>query len=373
MILAKPLQVSFAPDFRQNAAYFSLLAEALEIQGVRVAFFGYRRGMPLYRYARSTSLDVFHLHFVDYYFHRHDRLDPLRKLRFVADFYLASRQVPVVYTVHDLYAMHRPEGPLTRVATIFALRQAASLIVHSAQAGEAVMAEAKVPRESITVIPHGDLARSYPSVIGRAEARARLGLGNGKICLAFGTIAPDKGADELVEFWRRRRPPAELFVVGRVMNRAYAENLRALSQQTPNVRIVEGFQSDERVMWWLRAADVSIINYRKVFTSGTASLARSFGIPLLIPHRLNTVDLQEPHPLVFRYDQLQGDFAEKLHEALHTGADYALAEEWRRSTAWEKVAAKTRAVYEKVLGTGAETGKRPGNPPLAETAASPAV
>src|SRR4051794_17683318 len=101
MILAKPLQVSFAPDFRQNAAYFSLLAEALEVQGVRVAFFGYRRGMPLYRYARSPSPDVFPLHFVDYYFHRRDRLDPLRKLRFVPDFYLTSRRVPLVYTVHD--------------------------------------------------------------------------------------------------------------------------------------------------------------------------------------------------------------------------------------------------------------------------------
>ena len=69
----------------------------------------------------------------------------------------------------------------------------------------------------------------------------------------------------------------------------------------------------------LRAADCVIINYRELLTSGAASLARSFGVPLLIPARLNTVNLGEPVPRVFLF-QSPAEFAELLPKAFAAGA-----------------------------------------------------
>ena len=61
---------------------------------------------------------------------------------------------------------------------------------------------------------------------------------------------------------------------------------------------------------WLSAADAVLFNYRAIFTSGAACLARSYGVPMLMPRRLQTVELDEPSPLVFRFD-LDGDLRRK--------------------------------------------------------------
>jgi hypothetical protein len=76
-------------------------------------------------------------------------------------------------------------------------------------------------------------------------------------------------------------------------------------------------------------------------------MARSFGLPLLLPARIETVDLGEPDPRVFRF---QNDtFIETLHHALSVAPDYSAAAGWRKQTAWETVAAQTAHVYERAL------------------------
>ena len=99
---------------------------------------------------------------------------------------------------------------------------------------------------------------------------------------------------------------------------------------------------------WLSASDCVIFNYREIFTSGAAALARSYGVPLLIPYRLSFVDLQEPHPHVFRFHALDDDFRGQLERALATPSDYDLASDWRQTTSWDRVAEITASVYRKI-------------------------
>ena len=67
-----------------------------------------------------------------------------------------------------------------------------------------------------------------------------------------------------------------------------------------DLRLVDEWLDDATLRVWLSASDCSIFNYRDIFTSGAAALARSYGLPLLIPRRLASADLDEPHPHVFR-------------------------------------------------------------------------
>jgi hypothetical protein len=96
---------------------------------------------------------------------------------------------------------------------------------------------------------------------------------------------------------------------------------------------------------WLSASDCVIFNYREIFTSGAAALARSYGIPLLIPSRLTFADLHEPHPLVFRFQALDDAFRAQLERALATPSDYDLASDWREKSGWDRVAEITASVY----------------------------
>jgi hypothetical protein len=96
---------------------------------------------------------------------------------------------------------------------------------------------------------------------------------------------------------------------------------------------------------WLSAADVTIFNYHHIFTSGAANLARSFGIPIVLPKRLDTVVLGEPTPYVRRFTNFATDFAEQLTAALAVQPDFAAAASWREASNWDTVARLTADGY----------------------------
>jgi hypothetical protein len=107
------------------------------------------------------------------------------------------------------------------------------------------------------------------------------------------------------------------------------------------------WMNDRDLARWLSAADCVLFNYRAIFTSGAATLARSWGVPVLLPARLATVDLDEPDPRVLRFEP--SNFAEQLGRALAAGSEFASAAAWRERGDWRKIAQRTAAVYRAAL------------------------
>jgi len=153
----------------------------------------------------------------------------------------------------------------------------------------------------------------------------------------------------LVAWWVREKPGASLAVVGKVWDRPLAQKLTDLARGSDEVLLRFGFTSDEETKAWFSATNCAVTNYTAIFTSGVACLARSWGVPILLPHRLTTIDLAEPHPSVFRYESLSADFAAVLQRALVRGTDYEAAAPWRQATAWDVMAERTAAIYERAL------------------------
>jgi glycosyltransferase involved in cell wall biosynthesis len=166
----------------------------------------------------------------------------------------------------------------------------------------------------------------------------------------FGAVEPYKGQEEILAWWRETRPPAHLIIVGRPGSAEYGEAVQKAAEGVPNVSLQFRWHSDAELSLYLSAADCTVFNYRTVFTSGAASLARSWGLPILIPSRLTTVDLHEPDPRVFRFAQLGSDFGQKLEAALQIAPEFTAAAPWRESIAWPRIAAQTADAYREVLG-----------------------
>ena len=210
----------------------------------------------------------------------------------------------------------------------------------------------------IHTIPFGDHAVTMGAPLPRDQARIQLGLPrDSKVCLVFGTVSPYKRSDELVKFWAENDLPYRLVVVGKVLSKTFASRLYELAQghNMIDLRLFDEWLDDAALRVWLSASDCSIFNYREIFTSGAAALARSYGLPLLIPRRLASADLDEPHPHVFRFDTLETDFRAQLDRALATPCDYELADKWRQKTSWERVAEITAFVYHDVMRAASST------------------
>jgi len=348
------MNVLFAPDWRQGVPYQSLLAEALTAAGVRVDFLSdYKRVLPLTRLLKQHPADLLHLHWPEaYYPRKRDWWDGFRRARFVPDLTLATRHTPFVLTAHNL--MEHNERPIfahTNYAAAY--RQARLVFAHSAVAAGELIRIYGISESKIRIIPHGDLSVTLPPPITQAEARARLGLPEGPLCLMFGAVEPYKGQEDVIAHWRRAHPKARLVIVGKPRDAEYAAVIQDAVQNLPNVILRLGWLADPDLALYLSAADVALFNYRTIFTSGAASLARSWGLPLLIPARLTTVDLAEPNPRVARFDRLDGNFAERLTTILETRPDYAGAAPWRAQWAWSRVAELTAAGYREALDAGA--------------------
>jgi glycosyltransferase involved in cell wall biosynthesis len=354
--MSKRLRILFAPNYRAGNPYQALLAEALIRKGIEVTFLSdYYRGLPLFRGTQANLPDIVHLHWPEAYFpQRGDRWDSLRIARYPMDFWLTAHYRPIVLTAHNLLPHNRSDdrGVLRNVR--FTAQNSKAIFVHSKMALQMTQETFAISDDRIRIIPFGDHAVSLGPPLPRDEARIQLQMPlHTKVCLVFGTVSPYKGTDELVRLWAEKHLPYRLVVIGPILSEAFANQLYGLAQGCGmiDLRLLNEWLDDATLRAWLSASDCSIFNYREIFSSGAAGLARSYGLPLLIPRRLTSVDLDEPHPHVFRFDALSTDFRTQLERALATPCDYNLADEWRRKTNWEEVAEATACVYHDVLNS----------------------
>jgi hypothetical protein len=355
------MDVLFAPDWRDGVPYQRLLEAALVQHGVRVSYLrDYRRGLPLARlvrdWRRRNACELLHLHWPEaYYPRKDDGLDWFRFARFSVDLWLATRGLPLAVTAHNLQA-HNRRDLFARRNTVAAFRRAGVVFAHSETARGALEKEYGVRASKIQVIASGDLSEVLGQPLAREAARAELGLGEGRICLMFGAVEPYKGIEEVIAYWRSARPGCELHVAGKPCDEAYATALREAAAGVPRVHLHLQWLSDPELRAWLSAADCALFNYRSIFNSGSAPTARAFGVPVLVPARLTTVELGEPHPRVIRFRAFAEDFGVKLEEALALRRDYAAGEDWRRETSWERVAEVTAGRYRQLVPGGASAG-----------------
>lgn len=343
------MKVVFAPN-ETTAPYQPLLAKALSRHGVEVTAAHYRRGLPLYRSIIPLGADLVHFHYPEYYMIKDDHWDLLRKLRFFPDLYLTHRRLPFVLTVFSLVPNNSHVDWILKADIGYLLRACSALFVNTAGIRDQVLSCYRIDPAKLNLVPHGDMLPQYGELLPRELASERLGLSGEKICLSLGMIAPNKGQGELISFWRQERPEARLVLVGPIRDSALQQPLLDLASGVDNIEFHIGFQPDEQVRLWLSVADCVIINYKRIGVSGVAYLARASGIPVLLAAALTTIDLAEPHPSVFRFNSLETDFADQLVKALAYGCNFEAAAEWRRDNSFDVVAAKTKLVYDAVLG-----------------------
>jgi hypothetical protein len=264
------------------------------------------------------------------------------------DLRLATRGRRLAVTAHNLHAHNRPDEPFAFRNTRAAFRQANVVFAHSEPAKELLATTYGLERDRFAVIPHGDLSVVLEPPATIESARCELQLGAGKLCLMFGAVEPYKGLEEVIALWKNARPDCTLAIVGKPCSGEYGESI---AEAAMNERIILrlGWMSDAQLRLWLSAANCVLFNYRTIFTSGAANLARAYGIPQLLPERLHTVVLGEPSPRVYRFRSLNDGFLPQLAAACKAGPDYAGAAAWRAETSWDRVAELTVAGYEKAL------------------------
>ncbi len=290
MRLKTKMRILMMPDYRPDNPYQRLLSEALAARGAEVLFpVGYRRGLPLWRAWRSTpGVRVLHLHWLNPYLRGRNAVSQTAYcVRFLADVALVRWSgVGVVWTIHNRIS-HESRWPrLERWIQRRLARQADRLIVHARSNLDELSGDLGLPPGRTTVIPHGHYRRAYAPGIDSAAARGALGLPvDGRMYLSFGMLRPYKGIEKLIEAWLSTpHPEGDILVIaGKPLDDAYLQRLLDLVGASAAIKILPGFVPHSQVHLYFSAADVVVLPFNAILTSGSLLLAMSYGKPVIAP------------------------------------------------------------------------------------------
>lgn len=210
----------------------------------------------------------------------------------------AAARTKLELRLHEVIYEWLDTGTVERNAARLALRAAHRVTVHTEVEKAALVKRLGSVAHGIEVVDHG--AHFTKRVdLNRHEAKRRLGLDPREMAfLCIGFLQHSKGFDRAVEAAavaeridraerpKGRGPGFRLHVVGtgRVDNaetESYVQDLRAMCTHSPTVSLHERFVSDLEFDTWVAAADVVVVPYRQIWSSGVVERARLYDTPLI--------------------------------------------------------------------------------------------
>jgi len=315
-----------------------------------------------YRYWRALSriasgaaregVQIAHVHYfllapADYIF--------LRRLR--------RQGIKIVVTAHDVIPFNARFHTRALFQRLYGLADA--LIVHAEQNRRELLAQFRLERARVVVIPHGHyLPYTGDALLSRAEARARLGLDPERpVLLFFGQIKRVKGLDTLLRALPAiitAHPRALLLIAGQVWKDDWSRYQALIDELgiADHVRARIAHIPDGEVAAYYRAADVVVLPYRRIYQSGVLLMAWSYAQPVVASSVGGLAEVvrdgetgllvepDDPATLADALNEVLGNRA--WGEAMGAAGRRLVAREF----AWDKIAARTAGLYRK-LGAGA--------------------
>ena len=241
---------------------------------------------------RQWKPAVMHFHWLHPYLLGDGTQSTLRRsLQMIAQLrVLRARGTRIVWTAHNLKSHESPNPRLERALTWMFLGCCDAIIAHCDAARREIVEFFGVRADKVWVVPHGNYVGAYPDDVSRAQARAEFGLGADELCFGFvGQIRPYKGVLELIEAFEtlqgQTEQPLRLLIAGAPLDEASGQTIAQRVAGNAAIRFDGGFVPDDRLQFYLRAADVVVFPYRDILTSGAVLLAMSYERACLAPRR----------------------------------------------------------------------------------------
>jgi glycosyltransferase involved in cell wall biosynthesis len=352
------VKVLFMPDYSAANPYQRELAAALRKAGVAVIMANGTTPLSILELAKGRDRpDIVHLHWPEvFWIVGGRRRSAWNAVRFLGTLLvLKARGVRLVWTIHNLVEHERRHVRLEYPVNAALARLCDGLIVHCEHARQAAKAAFHLSAGAMqrtAIIPHGHYMSVYKNEMSRAAARAALQLDEeGTVFLYLGNIKPYKALDTLITAFRALSAPTlRLMIVGRPVKRIQ-QDVQAWCAQDERISARLEFVADDEVQVYMNAADVVVLPYANILTSGTLLLAMSFAKAVIAP-RIGCL----PEVVDFR----GGFFYEPGNSAALTGAlRQALSADLTemglhnqrivQKYDWDTIAAGTREVYARAL------------------------
>jgi glycosyltransferase involved in cell wall biosynthesis len=249
----------------------------------------------------------------------------------------------IFWTVHN-FVSHEVENQSREIKIRKQLGDIVDrIIVHGYYAKMTICNEYGIANEKVHIIPHGHYASFYRNEISKNEARDVLKIEkNDFVFLFFGNIRAYKGLEDLLDVFSRinkQHDNVTLLIAGRGLDDSIIEKLKVEANLNKKINHHIRHIPDDEVQVFLNAADVMILPYRRVLTSGAALLALTFKLPIIAPSIGLITELVEDkigflYKTIDDMENLMKDCVEKNHLKK---LDYRNIDEKLVELSWENI------------------------------------
>jgi O-antigen biosynthesis protein len=277
--------VFFFPDYRKSNIYQSLLYSHLP---QNTALYSGDISDALQAMRDGIGKVIFHLHWTNYILKPAKTQEEatrfknafLKKLfEFLAD------GGSLIWTIHNVLP-HDCQYLAQEIELRNIICIAASKIhIHSASSLPEIQKHLNVPQEKVAIIPHGNYLGVYPNTISREEARKKFNFTSDQTVFLFlGLIRKYKGIDDLIVAFSRvqqKFPNTHLLIAGKAIDQINLDELNLDIE--PKITLVQKYIPDHELQLFFKAADVAVLPYKNILTSGSLLNAMSFSCPVIAP------------------------------------------------------------------------------------------
>lgn len=267
--------------------YGGLMARAMSEIGVEVLPGHPEQLCESWLEENRTQVDVLHLHWPSILYSASDLNEQIALCTNLIGNLARARSLGyrIVWTMHNLYPHDSLNPSLDRLARLAITQMATAVIVHCDHARKLVR-QHFFRSTGIFTIPHGHFVDPYPNSISRSEARQRLGVAGEKfVFLFFGNVRPNKGVEKLLEaFANIADEDTILLLAAKVYSDYGAALTEEAAKRSPRIAVhTSSFFANEEFQVFLNAADVVVLPFLDILTSGSAITALSFLRPVVVP------------------------------------------------------------------------------------------
>lgn len=358
------MKVLFIPENKGNP-YQKILDNSLSKEGIDVNFGIYSYPFPVLRSVKNYwRVDILHIHWPHPFLISINRgITVLKSSIFISELIILKLLgIKIVWTVHNIASHEANFRSLELFFTKLLTRLCNRIIVHTPFAKNEVINTYGVESSLITVIPHGNYINYYENVIDKAQARKQLQISiEDLVFLYFGRIKPYKGVPELINAFKKLNySQVKLLIAGKPLNNEIASNIVEKCNGDRRIKAIFKLIPDNELQIYMNAADVVVLPYRDILTSGAVTLAMSFGKPIIAPAIGCIPDLLDSEGS-FLYGPSEEDGLVKAMKKALTCELKKMGEhnfELAKQLRWDEIARKTHDVYQECLSRKDKASKR---------------
>lgn len=285
------------PGTASSNPYHELLFKSLNRSNVNPI----QKSMPIFLpFTRSvidnSNIDTVHLDWL-HYFYDGDKLsnNPIfnmaasffRAVLFCIDILLIKLlDIQIVWTIHNKRPHKEKYAALEAVLNVFVANISDDITVKCHSAKRTIIKSHKIfSPPKVSVIPDGNYIDYYANNIDKDEARESLQINDEFVYLFFGSIRPYKGVLDLIDEFQSLSDDTnhELWIVGNPATDQIEHEVRNKSEEDNQVRLQLDFIPDNKVQYYLNAADTLVFPYKYILNSGSVHLGMSFAKPIITP------------------------------------------------------------------------------------------